>query len=203
MTAIGTKAWDDIYVAGQMNVIWPWSDIVSLVMRYARPPAEQKNFRVMEVGCGTGANIPFFVALGVDYHGIEASPTAVARLRERFPQLGQKLLVGDFTRPWPVEGEFDLVVDRAAVTHNDMKGIVSALTEVRRRLKPGGKLVCVDLFSAASSEAETGEPGPELGIALILPRARWPAPASRISSKRRNCVRCWLVSILCIFSTRR
>jgi len=163
MTATPAKAWDDIYAAGRMNVAWPWSELVSLVMRHARPESEPARFRVMELGCGSGANIPFFVALGVDYHGIEASPTAIARLREAHPQLSRKLLVGDFAAAWPVEGEFDLVVDRGSITHNDMAGVASVFAEIRRRLKPGGKLICVDLFSTASSEARAGEPGPEKG----------------------------------------
>ena len=163
MTATVAKAWDDLYASGRQISIWPWSDVVSLVMRHARPPADQPDFRMIELGCGVGANIPFFSALGIDYHGIDASPTAIVRLRNAFPLLGQNLLVGDFTGSWPVEGEFDLVVDRAAITHNDMKGVASAFAEVGRRLKPGGKLVCVDLFSAASSEASAGEPGSETG----------------------------------------
>jgi SAM-dependent methyltransferase len=163
MTAIGAKAWEDIYAAGRMGVVWPWSDVISLVMRYARPNMEPARCRVIELGCGSGANIPFFAALGVDYHGIEASPTAIARLRQAFPQFSRNLQVGDFAASWPVAGTFDLVVDRAAITHNDMESIASTFAEIRRRLKPAGKLVCVDLFSAASSEANAGEPGSEEG----------------------------------------
>jgi SAM-dependent methyltransferase len=163
MMATVTKAWDDLYASGQHISVWPWSDVVSLVMRHARPPSPSTNFRVIELGCGVGANIPFFSALGVDYHGIDASPTAITRLRDVFPHLAEKLMVGDFTASWPVDGEFDLVVDRAAITHNDMAGITCTFAEIRRRVKRGGQLVCVDLFSAASSEAGAGEPGPEKG----------------------------------------
>lgn len=163
MTAAVGKAWDNLYANGRHISVWPWSDVVSLVMRYARPPSDSTDFRVIELGCGVGANIPFFNALGVDFHAIDASPTAIMRLRDAFPQLAGKLVVGDFTAAWPVDGEFDLVVDRAAITHNDLTGITWAFAEIRRRLKPGGRFVCVDLFSAASSEAGAGEPGSEKG----------------------------------------
>ncbi|MBX9829362.1 MAG: class I SAM-dependent methyltransferase [Xanthobacteraceae bacterium] len=163
MTALGTKAWDDLYASGRHNSVWPWSDVVSLVMRFARPQPGRTGFRVMELGCGAGANIPFFEALGVDYHGIDASSTVIAQLRDTFPALASNLAVADFTRSWPFEGSFDLVLDRAAITHNDIKGVMSALTGAHCRLKPGGMLICIDLFSTASGAARAGKPGPEAG----------------------------------------
>ena len=36
--------------------IWPWSDLVSYVMRYTKI---NENYKVLEIGCGSGANIPF------------------------------------------------------------------------------------------------------------------------------------------------
>ena len=35
--------------------IWPWSDLVSYVMRYVPPNFAE--FKVLELGCGAGANI--------------------------------------------------------------------------------------------------------------------------------------------------
>ena len=35
--------------------IWPWSDLVTAVMRLRLPAST----RVLELGCGAGANIPF------------------------------------------------------------------------------------------------------------------------------------------------
>ena len=34
-------------------------------MRYAQPRTNK--FKVVELGCGAGANIPFFLSLGVGY----------------------------------------------------------------------------------------------------------------------------------------
>lgn len=166
MTNVVATAWDALYDCGQHRSVWPWTDVVSLVMRFARPPAAARDFRVIELGCGMGANIPLFVSLGVDYHGIDASLTAIARLRETYPTYAKNLVAGDFTRTWPFAGAFDLVIDRAAVTHNDMRGVSAAFMQVASRLKPGGMLVSVDLFSTAASEAKAGEPGAEKGTRI-------------------------------------
>ena len=134
--------------------VWPWSDMVSYVMRYARPTGP--GFRVLELGCGAGANIPFFLSLGVEYFGIEGSPAIVEKLKERYPALKDNIVAADFTLGIPFDGEFDLVVDRASLTHNATVAIVRCLDAVHAKLKPGGKYVGVDWFSTAYSDYRKG-----------------------------------------------
>ena len=56
-----SQEWDNRFKENKNISIWPWSDLVSFVMRYAKPSNPQ--FRVLELGCGAGANIPFFLSL--------------------------------------------------------------------------------------------------------------------------------------------
>ena len=51
-------AWSGTYEKGGQDIQWPWSDVVGLTVRHARPVAEYK--RTLELGFGSGANIPFF-----------------------------------------------------------------------------------------------------------------------------------------------
>jgi SAM-dependent methyltransferase len=146
--------WDERYRENPYWGIWPWSDLVSFVMRHARP--EGPGGRVIELGCGAGANIPFFLSLGMEYYGIEGSVVIVENLRERFPALENNIVVGDFTQEIPFHGEFDLVVDRAALTHNKTDAIVSCLELVHGKLKPGGKFIGIDWFSTAYSDYSKG-----------------------------------------------
>ena len=67
--------WDERYSSNTQMSIWPWSDLVSYVIRYAKPA--RKQIRVLELGCGAGANIPFFLAQGFKYYGIEGSNTII------------------------------------------------------------------------------------------------------------------------------
>src|SRR6202030_1413326 len=114
--------------AFQLNThisIWPWSDLVSYVNRYA---SSTKGYRrVLELGCGVGANIPFFLKQGSDYSSIEGSAAAVASLHEAYPTLRERIVVGDFTQAIPFSGPFDLVVDRSALTHNTTAAISRSL----------------------------------------------------------------------------
>jgi len=154
------KEWDQQYRANAQMSIWPWSDLVSYVMRYAAPKAAP--FKVLELGCGAGANIPFFRHLGVDYYAIEGSEFIVGKLRESFSEYESRIVIGDFTVDIPFEGPFDLVVDRASLTHSTESGIRNALKMVRVRMKPGAKYIGIDWFSTEHSDSTKGSaPGEE------------------------------------------
>jgi len=105
-----SEEWESVYRVGAHMSVWPWSDLVSFVHRHAKPADGFR--RVLEVGCGAGANIPFFLKLGVDFYGIDGSPEIVGMLHKSFPQLRDNIVLGDFTQSLPFAGQFDLVVDR-------------------------------------------------------------------------------------------
>jgi SAM-dependent methyltransferase len=151
-----SQEWDQLYREGRQFSRWPWSDLVAFVHRHAPPAAGFR--RVLELGCGAGANIPLFVKLGVDYHGIEGSAAVVAVLHAEFPGLKDRIVVGDFTHELPFEDSFDLVVDRSSVTHNATSAIRRTLAMVFQRLRPGGKFIGVDWFSTDCPDARLGEP---------------------------------------------
>jgi SAM-dependent methyltransferase len=147
--------WDRVYRSNEQLSRWPWSDLVSCVYRYAKPSDGFQ--RVLELGCGAGANVPFFADLGMDYFAIEGSGNIVARLHERFPGLKERIVVGDFTQAIPFTETFDLVVDRAALTHNTTPAIRRALSIMFGRVRPGGKLIGIDWFSMEHSDAKLGD----------------------------------------------
>jgi len=107
---------------------------------------------VLELGCGAGANIPLFRTLGVNYFAIEGSPSIVKQLHVRFPDLTAQILVGDFTEGFPFPGCFDLIIDRASVTHNDSASIRQILDTALQKLVPGGMFIGSDWFSKSHSD---------------------------------------------------
>jgi SAM-dependent methyltransferase len=147
--------WDVPFRANKQISIWPWSDVVAYVHRYAKP--SEGFHRVLELGCGTGANIPLFVALKANYYAIDGSPTAIALLHDSFPSLKAKIVYGDFTEEIPFDGPFDLVVDRASVTHNTTDAIKKAFRLTLDKLRKGGKFIGVDWFSTTYPDAKMGD----------------------------------------------
>ena len=145
--------WQRLYGDGLQDVRWPWSDLVSLVTRYHK---SREHRSVLELGFGTGPNIPFFLNSGYLYRGIEGSSEAVRLARSRFPEVADRLDVGDITS-FSCDEAFDLVVDRAALTHNTSDAIEEAFSCIRSSLRPGGVFVGVDWFSQRHSAWGAGE----------------------------------------------
>ncbi len=148
--------WEQQYSAGAHMSVWPWSDVVSLVRRHLRPL--HPDLRVLELGAGAGANIPFMLSLGIQYHAVEGSETAVAHMLERFPALQGRIAVGDFTQALPFEGAFDLILDRASVTSNTHAAVKDALRLASAALRPGGLFIGIDWYSTQHAEYERGTP---------------------------------------------
>ena len=148
--------WERCYLDNTQMSVWPWSDVVSLVHRYCNGLISGSG-RVLELGCGAGANIPFFQALGVDYFAVEGSPAIVKQLHQRYPDFIDQISVGDFTVVQPFKGAFDLVIDRAAITHNSFTAIKDTLESVLVSLIPGGIFIGSDWFSTKHSDYFGGE----------------------------------------------
>ena len=132
---------------------WPFSDLVSYVMRFSKPG--KSKIRVLELGCGSGANIPFFLSLNVEYFGIDGSNTIVRNLKKN-PMLKNNIIVGDFTKELPFQKKFDLIVDRASINHNPTNGIKKCLDLVHQKLKTNGKFIGIDWFSTRDIGYKSG-----------------------------------------------
>ena len=147
-----SNEWDHKYQDNTHMSVWPWSNLVSLVMRN-KP--QDRNFKVLELGCGAGANIPLFVSFEADYYTVEGSKTIVDKLHQRFPHLKDNIMVGDFTNFIP-DVDFDLVVDRASLTCNHEEAIIRSLKKCHERLVVGGRYIGVDWFSTDHSDYSKG-----------------------------------------------
>jgi SAM-dependent methyltransferase len=164
--------WELIYSDGAQNSIWPWSDLVSFVMRYARP--DRLPYSVLELGFGAGANISFLLSLGVEYSGTEGSATAVERARQRFGESKDfQVECCDFTSEIPFPGPFDLVVDRSSLTHNGTAAIEGCLRKVAAKMRPGAKFIGIDWFSTANSEFLTGKAGEDYYTRSTFPAGQF------------------------------
>lgn len=152
MTDLGE--WEAIYSTGNQINSWPWSDLVSLYFQYkellelkGKPP------RVLELGLGTGNNIPFWKSLQSDYSGMDISAKAIEISLERFPDLNAKLKCGDFSLIAEFSGEFDLIFDRASLTHGNNYEVQEAISASFNSMKSGGLYIGIDWFSRNHSDS--------------------------------------------------
>ena len=152
------KEWDDIYKKKSNFSIWPWSDVVSLTHNYILTPSlKKKKIRVLELGCGAGANIPFFLNKSFDYHGVDGSKTIINLLKKRYPKLKKKLQAEDFTKKIPFGNNFDLILDRASLICNDEDSIKFTIKMLKKKLKKGGKFIAVDWYSTKHIDFKNGK----------------------------------------------
>jgi tellurite methyltransferase len=107
-----------------------------------------EEMRVLDAGCGGGRNLVFMLRAGMDVHGIDESPDAIAAVRRQAAALAPQLPAGRFTVQ-PVDamsfasGSMDVVVS-SAVLHfaRDEAHFTGMVSEMWRVLAPGGLLFC-------------------------------------------------------------
>jgi len=100
--------------------------------------------RVLEVGAGTGLNVPHY-PLGVDLTLTEPDRAMAARLRKR---AGAVRVVDAPAEALPFPDDaFDVVVSTLVLCTVDDPA--AALAEVRRVLRPGGRLVFIEHVRAS------------------------------------------------------
>ena len=144
--------WEKLYKNNLHISVWPWSELISEVKRLNLG----KGINVLELGVGMGANIPFFIAEEYQYYGLEASETAIKFTQDRFPFIKSNLIKGDFTKKYPFDIKFDLIFDRASVTHNVTSDIESCIAIAGHSLNKSGYYIGIDCFSTSHTDYSKG-----------------------------------------------
>jgi len=153
------NAWEsEIYAKGRQINRWPFSDVVADVTRLTAG-LDRSKLAVLELGCGTGNNIWFFLDCGFEVCGIDIAPTAIALASDYVRSFGfseADLRVGDIAGlPWESDS-FDFVVDRGVLSQLTLDDVARTITEVFRVLKPGGRFLSYDLFGWNNSGRQFG-----------------------------------------------
>ena len=157
--------WDPIWERVFANQEWgryPAEDLIRFVARNLYDVPNRATTRVLEVGPGPGANLWFLAREGFAAYGIEGSPSAAARARQRLDAEcpgwnaragGGEVVTGDMVRlPW-VEAYFDAAIDSEAVYCNDFEESCRIYREMHRVTRPGGRLFVRTFASGTWGEA--------------------------------------------------
>jgi SAM-dependent methyltransferase len=100
-----------------------------------------RNKRVLEIGCGNGADGTMFARAGANYTGVDLTDAAVEATREHFGMLGLAgtFQIEDAERLSFADESFDFVYSYGVLHHTPNPA--KAFSEIHRVLKPGGKAV--------------------------------------------------------------
>lgn len=109
---------------------------------FSRPPEERADIRVLEIGCGSGANLWMLAKEGFDTYGCDGSAEAIRladiHLRQKW-QTQARLEVARFDALPYQDQFFDAVVDVVSLQHTTLLEGRKAFTEIARVLKPTGE----------------------------------------------------------------
>ena len=145
--------------------ITPWGDVrtppelIALVERTSPQTS-------LELGCGIGRNTRYLAQHGVNATGIDWSPVAIAKARERAEGLSNATYqVGDVTKLDALTGPFDLSLDVGCFHCLDGTGQKAYASELARLLRPGATHLLWTLDVAPTDQLMT----PELVKSVFAP----------------------------------
>jgi ubiquinone/menaquinone biosynthesis C-methylase UbiE len=109
-------------------------------LRAFRPP---DGARVLDVGCGTGAQLGAYRRLRCHLYGLDSSPSMLGQAHIRLAGAAH-LTLGD-ARSVPFSSQtFDLVLSMLTLHGMPLDTRVRTLSEMRRLLMPGGHALLID-----------------------------------------------------------
>jgi 2-polyprenyl-6-hydroxyphenyl methylase/3-demethylubiquinone-9 3-methyltransferase len=124
---------------------WEWERRRALLLGAARPGE-----RVLDLGCGAGRFVRALAEAGADPVGVELAEAALERARGNAP--GADLRLVDASGALPLEHRsIDLVWCSEVLEH--VADVAGLLVEVRRVLRPGGRLLATVPFHGRAQGA--------------------------------------------------
>ncbi|MEA2493346.1 MAG: hypothetical protein QOJ29_1257 [Thermoleophilaceae bacterium] len=156
MSSAIDPVWEEVYSRGEQLNRYPWDIVVSFVFTNGGGRPRDRT-TVLEVGFGSGANLWFAAREGFRVCGVEQSASAVAHAQALFERdgLSGDLRVGDFAALPFGDQSANLAIDHGALTCVSQEDAAVAVAEVRRVLRPGGRLLFTP-FSVEDSRAAAG-----------------------------------------------
>lgn len=135
--------WEAIFVENEWGK-YPAEQLIRFIAQNFYKMPDRKKIKILELGCGPGANLWFVAREGFSAYGIDGSPTAVeranARLNKEVPGWSGKIEVGDMRNLPYNDEEFDCVIDNEACCTQQFDETKKIYKEANRVTKKGGKL---------------------------------------------------------------
>lgn len=143
--------------------MYPNEALVQFMMgRFGRMEmGKRRAIRVLEVGCGSGANLWMLAKEGFEVHGLDASATGLSLAQAHLAKkwgVDAELTCGDFTHLPYSDDYFDAVIDVVSLQHLCLKGTALALSEIARVMKENGAFFSYRLSDRSVMYSRTASP---------------------------------------------
>ncbi|TFE24506.1 MerR family transcriptional regulator [Cohnella luojiensis] len=150
----------DERVAANTGNYADYDKALDLIVRLVSPSGDEQG---LDIGTGTGNLAARFMERGISMSGVDQSKEMLRHCQRKYPALETR--IGNFLALPYLEEQFDFVVSSFAFHHLTPDQQLLALEEMRRVLKPGGRICIADLMN---SEAHEGSTSPNYPAILML-----------------------------------
>ena len=136
--------WDALYAEQGFRAKYPDEYVVRFTAGnfFKIKFQDRTQIKVLDLGCGPGRHVIFLAKEGFSAFGIEGAASAIRLCQDKLAQekLNAEVTTGDFVKmPYP-DDYFDAIIDCCSIQHNQMPAVTQICREIKRTLKPKGKL---------------------------------------------------------------
>jgi 2-polyprenyl-3-methyl-5-hydroxy-6-metoxy-1,4-benzoquinol methylase len=127
------EEWNNTYKNNLHLNKYPSEIVISWVFTHFR----NTKSKCLDVGCGAGNNLRFLLDNNFQATGIDFSNDIISKIKREF---NENILCENITNTSFNDEEFDFIIDRNSIQHNNKNNVILAFNECFRLLKPNGKM---------------------------------------------------------------
>ena len=138
------KGWDKVFKKNKWGK-YPAEPLMRYICKNYPNFKLNKKINVLEVGCGTGANLNFFCNEGFKVFGIDGSQIAINKAKKFLKNQNNKasLKVGDILNIQHKDKSMDIIVDVECIYANSFVDSKTIMNEIYRILKKNGVFISI------------------------------------------------------------
>lgn len=160
--------WNKIFSSRKWGQ-YPAEDLVRFISNNFSKSKLKKKI-ILEIGCGPGGNLNYFLKEGFIIHGIDFSKNAIKiaqkNLKRDHKNWKGKLIIGDITKYQYKDNYFDAIVDNEVSCCLPINQVIELYKKLSHSLKKDGKIF-LRTFSNKSYGFNTGK---KIGYNLYIPK---------------------------------
>jgi SAM-dependent methyltransferase len=171
--------WEQNYVEGHT----PWNKGKASPPMVEWVSRNQPQGRAIVPGCGVGHDVVMLAQVGLDAHGLDIAPTAIAMAQSAYPEHATRFVLGDLlATPLEWQESFDFLFEHTCLCALPPNWRTRYEAAAYQLLKKGAQLVGIWFINP---EMDVDETGPPFGISVtelsaLFDESRWQIIEDRV-----------------------